>query len=153
MLAVRLISFFALLFPFLGFAAYEPEKIKQALQANQSLYQISGWKQDGSTNRWVANTSIKLLFINIGKNISIVKSPHISPKQKRLAKARCLDFGTVGISPKSDEDHHRISELVRIATQKHIPQFTDMYGVRFEVLPEMKGTYVSLVCRLKPSSR
>ena len=153
MLAIRFINFFALLFPLGSLAAYEPEKIKQSLQANQSLYQISGWHHDSSSNSWVANTSIKLLSINIGKDISIVKSPHINPKQKKLAKARCLDFGTVGIAPKSDADHHQISELVRIATQRHIPQFTDMYGVRFEVLPEMKGTYVSLICRLKPSAR
>ena len=152
MLAVRLMTFASLLLPAVSFGGYNPDKIKLALQANQSLYKISTWEQTDISNQWVADTPIKLLNISISDDIAIVKSPHISPPQKQLAKKRCVDFGEIGISPKSDEEKTKISKLVRIATQKHIPQFTDMNGVRFEVLPEMKGTYVSLICRLKPST-
>jgi len=153
MLAVRLITLATLLLPFSAISAYDPDRVKEAVSADQSLFNITDWKKTGKDNGWVAETSQRLLSLTVNDKISTVRSPHISPKQKIISKKRCEALGLIGINPISKEQKEKIFYLVKIATQKHITQFTDINDIRFEVLPEMKGTYVSLLCRIKPSTK
>jgi len=152
MLAVRLVTLATLFLPLSAISAYNPDRIKDAIGANQTMFSVTGWKKADKDNGWVAETPERLLSLTVSDNISTVRSPHISPKQKVISKKRCVELGLIGINPISKEEKEKVSYLVKMATQKHITQFTDINGIRFEVLPEMKGTYVSLLCRIKPSA-
>ncbi len=153
MLAVRLIALATLFLPFSAISAYNPDRIKEAVLSDQAIFNVTGWKKTGKDNGWEGETSQRLLSLTVSDKISTVRSPHISPKQKVISKKRCAELGLIGINPQSKDEREKVFYLVKMATQKHIAQFTDINGIRFEALPEMKGTYVSLLCRIKPSAK
>ena len=140
-----------LLIPFSLFGNYDPNRIKNELSKQDTLFTIQGWQATQSPNSWKAITSHKLIFVTVDEKTTKVKSPHINPIHKREASIRCEQLGFIGIQPSTKEEEKKIKYVVRMATQKHVPQYTDINNVRFEVLPEMKTTHVSLICRLRPS--
>lgn len=152
MLVARMTCCAILFFPFYAFSAYNPVNIKEAVSVDQEVFEVLSWDEAPNGAGWEANTAPRLLSIEISDKISMMRTPYISPKHKAIAKKRCEEFGLIGISPKLTAEREKIKSLVARATRRHIAQFTDINDVRFEVLPEMKGTYVSLVCKLKPSA-
>ena len=151
MRAVLLLTSTLLTLPTTAFSSYSPETIKEAVTNSQSLFSVKEWKSD-KPQQWEAETGNRLLSIKVGPKLSLVKSPYISPRQKMVAKKRCVEFGKIGANAQSKSAKKEVETLVKRATQKHITLFKSINNVRFEVHPEMKGVYVSLICRLKPSN-
>jgi len=151
MFAITLIALCLLFLPLTTMANYDVDKIKDAITNKQALFNVESWKKSSNNQDWQAKTTKRLLFIEISPDVAMVKSPYINPKHKLIAKKRCVEFGLIGVKPTTEEQRDKVNYLVRRATQKHIPQFATINGVRFEVLPELKSTYVSLICKLKPA--
>lgn len=131
-------------------AAYEPAKIKQFINNERTLFQISQWQGSDEAQQWSAKSDIKLLTVEINDQHTKIGSPYFSPPLREKAKARCTALASMVLGATTAEEQAAIGEVINKATQHHRRQSYELNNVRFDAIPVVEGPYVTMYCSLTP---
>jgi len=145
----RLLLIALLGLPLQAHADYDPTHIKEMLAKHQLTFQLKEW-QTSPEGEIKASSEIRGLTIAIGPEESILVEPYFNAAMYVPAKKRCTHFGEIALNAFDDKDLLAISETVEKATRRHALTHTALNNVRFEVLPTLVGSFVKLICKVKP---
>lgn len=131
-------------------AAYDPMLIKQFINDERALFHIKHWQGNDEAQQWSAESDIKLLTVEINPKQTKIGSPYFSPPLRKEAKARCTALASLALGVSTAEEQAAIVNVVSKATQYHRRQSFELNNVRFDVIPVVKGPFVTMYCSVMP---
>ncbi|WP_455218787.1 hypothetical protein [Kaarinaea lacus] len=133
-------------------AAYDPVQIKQFINDERALFQIKRWQGNDEAQQWSAESEIQLLTVEINRNQTKIGSPYFSPPLREEAKARCTAVAIFALGVATAEAQAAIENVLSKATQHHQRQSFELNNVRFDAIPVVKGSFVTMYCSVTPMS-
>lgn len=131
-------------------AAYDPMQIKQFINDERALFQITRWHGSDEAQQWNAESEIKLLTVEISSNQTKIGSPYFSPPLREAAKARCTAVARLALGVTTTEEQAAITKVISKATQHHQRRSFELNNVRFDAIPVVKGMFVTMYCSVTP---
>jgi hypothetical protein len=131
-------------------AAYDPMQIKQFINDERALFQVTQWHGSDEAQQWSADSDIKFLSVEINRNQTKIGSPYFSPPLREAAKARCTAVARLALGVATAEEQAAIAKAISKATQQHQRQSFELNNVRFDAIPILKGAFVTMYCSVSP---
>jgi len=131
-------------------AAYDPMQIKQFINDERALFQISQWHGSDEAQQWSAVSEIKLLTVEINRNQTKIGSPFFSPPLREAANARCTAVASLALGVATAEEQAAIENVMNKSMQYHQRQSFELNNVRFDAIPVVKGPFVTMYCSVMP---
>ena len=131
-------------------AAYDPMQIKQFINDERALFQVTQWHGSDEAQQWSADSDIKFLSVEINRNQTKIGSPYFSPPLREAAKARCTAVARLALGVATAEEQAAIAKAISKATQQHQRQSFELNNVRFDAIPILKGAFVTMYCSVTP---
>ena len=131
-------------------AAYDPMQIKQFINDERALFQVTQWHGSDEAQQWSADSDIKFLSVEINRNQTKIGSPYFSPPLREAAKARCTAVARLALGVATAEEQAAIAKVISKATQQHQRQSFELNNVRFDAIPILKGAFVTMYCSVTP---
>ena len=131
-------------------AAYDPMQIKQFINDERALFQVTQWHGSDEAQQWSADSDIKFLSVEINRNQTKIGSPYFSPPLREAAKARCIAVASLALGVATAEEQAAIAKVISKATQQHQRQSFELNNVRFDAIPILKGAFVTMYCSVSP---
>ena len=131
-------------------AAYDPMQIKQFINDERALFQVTQWHGSDEAQQWSADSDIKFLSVEINRNQTKIGSPYFSPPLREAAKARCIAVASLALGVATAEEQAAIAKVISKATQQHQRQSFELNNARFDAIPILKGAFVTMYCSVTP---
>jgi hypothetical protein len=131
-------------------AAYDPMQIKQFINDERALFQVTQWHGSDEAQQWSADSDIKFLSVEINRSQTKIGSPYFSPPLREAAKARCTAVARLALGVATAEEQAAIAKAISKATQQHQRQSFELNNVRFDAIPILKGAFVTMYCSVSP---
>lgn len=127
-------------------AAYDPMQLKQFINDERELFQITRWQGSDEAQQWTAESDIRLLTVEINPNQTKIGSPYFNPPLRKAAKARCAAVASLALGVATAEEQAAIDKVITKATQHHQRKSFELNNVRFDANPVVKGPFVTMYC-------
>lgn len=131
-------------------AAYDPIQIKQFINDERALFQITQWHGSDEAQQWSADSDIKFLSVEINRNQTKIGSPFFSRPLREAANARCTAVASLALGVATAEEQAAIAKVMSKAMQHHQRQSFELNNVRFDAIPVLKGAFVTMYCSVTP---
>ena len=126
----KILFMVGLLIPFSVHANYDPEQLKQGIDA-EKLFEAKAWIQAGDS-MWRLDSAVSEMKLVVLKENAALSMPIVSPQQLDDTMKRCEKFASLGLAASGDK-LSEINGLIRSVTKNGNPKMMELNNVKLEV--------------------